>query len=194
VAPPPDREEWLDLIRRGERYALSLTHDEETARAAAHDAFIRLAERGGPWEVGYWLRTVRNIIFDAGRAAARRGERSSRGSQDALEARPAPGLSPADAVAQAMDNSATIEQLLAILEPEERELLYLADVEEMPAREIATLTGRSRAAILAQLQRIRERVRSRVPNPYASSSDSAHDLPKPTPTLAAKGGSRNDDE
>lgn len=161
---PANREELLDWLRRGERYAFSLTHDEDEARSMAHDAFVRLTERaGGIRSLPYLLRTIRNLVFDDRRAAARRRGQMAPFEPEGVAAR---DPSPAERVGHRIDTQQAIDRILALLSAEERELLYLADVEEMPAREIAELTGRSRAAILGQLARLRDRIRACIPNPF----------------------------
>ena len=163
---------FLDWHRRGVRYALALTHDEEKARGAVHEAFIRLAPSGGPRSLAYWFGTIRHIVLGEWREEARFPRSlpasTEHGPAEAF-ATPEPG--PAELVAREMDVRAAVDRILSLLTPEERELLLLADVEALPARQIARLTGRSRSAVLAQLARLRARIRQSVPNPFAHPDD-----------------------
>jgi RNA polymerase sigma-70 factor (ECF subfamily) len=149
----PSRSELEELLSRCVRYAFSLTHNEEAAHELAQEAVVRVAEHGGPWAVPYLLRTVRNRFIDGRRAAGNRPTQS-------LESVAADSTT-GDAGMREVDARDELGVVLAGLSPAERELLYLAEVEEFTTRQIAEFTGEPRNTILSRLHRIKVRLRER---------------------------------
>lgn len=145
----PNASDALDgLLRRGYRYALSLTHDPAQSEDLLQEACLRISRRGGPWQAGYLLKTIRNLLVDARRLAARK---------------PLEPLAPDDPLVQpAGDPDHGVDELaraLSQLRPEDREMLFLAAVESYTTSEIAELTGRPRGTILSALHRAKKKLR-----------------------------------
>jgi RNA polymerase sigma-70 factor (ECF subfamily) len=65
-------------------------------------------------------------------------------------------------VARAAEERALVEDALAALEPEEREILVLRDVEELPGASVAELLGLSLAAQKSRLHRARLRLAAQL--------------------------------
>lgn len=77
VAAPPSMNEPRtsdpidELLRRGYRYALSLTHDPTLSEDLLQEACLRISRRSGPWHAAYLFKTIRNLRIDASRLGAR---------------------------------------------------------------------------------------------------------------------------
>ena len=146
----PSDQDLRHLLDRLFRYALALSHDRALAEDLVQDACLAVARRGGPWEIAYLMRAVRNKFIDL-----RRRER-------VLHIAP---LDPAtDADLHAVDPdpvfpTESIDAALATLGPSERELVYLAVVEDRTTAEIATLTGHPRGTVLSTIYRAKEKLR-----------------------------------
>ncbi|MBN8247064.1 MAG: sigma-70 family RNA polymerase sigma factor [Verrucomicrobia bacterium] len=124
------------------RYTLTLTGDLETARDVVQDAFLRLWEQPAGAVEGHlaqWLFTVcRNRALDVQRKA----RRMSPLSDIALDHRPAPDPSPADAAAT-RDAALQVESILADLPLNQREVVRLKFQNQLSYQEIADITSLS---------------------------------------------------
>ena len=137
-----------DLLRRGYRYALSLSQDPAHSEELLQEACLRISRRGGPWHAGYLFKTIRNLLVDTRRAVARR------------PAEPLTDEGPRAPPPHEPDYGADeIAGALAQLRPEDREMLFLAAVESYTTAEIADLTGRPRGTILSALHRAKKKLR-----------------------------------
>ena len=146
----PSADVLSDALQRGYRYALSLTHDRERAADLVQDACVGISRRGGPWELPYLLRAIRNRHIDLHR---RRGLR--------LVSLEDGGTGPATSIgAPIADGDPRLERALGGLRTRQREVLYLSAVEGWTAAEIADLTGRPRATVLSVLARTKSRLRT----------------------------------
>lgn len=152
MADLPDEVELEHLLERGYRYALSLTHDRHVAEELLQDACVSLLQSGGQWRVASVFTAVRHRFIDRLRRRGLTMQSLEDGAEAALEAYAARGQT-----ADAPDDE--LGRALSILRPEERELLFLAAVEEMSAGEIAEMTERPRGTILSLLHRAKHKVR-----------------------------------
>ena len=134
-----------DLLRRAFRYALSLTHDRAGAEELVQDACLGVSRAGGPWRIEYLIAAIRNRHCDLCRR--RRTLEFHPLEQDVAAA---PFTS---------DGDPELESALASLRAEERELLYLAAVEEYSASRIAEMTGRPRGTVLSAIHRAKQKLR-----------------------------------
>ena len=57
-------EELEQLLQRGYRYALGLTHERARAEDLLQEACLRISKRGGPWRLAYLCTVVRNVYID----------------------------------------------------------------------------------------------------------------------------------
>lgn len=139
-----------ELLTRGFRYALSLTHNAAAAEDILQDACVGISRRGGPWHIGYLFAAVRNAWIDTGRKA-----------KLPTVAMPEPDHEPAAdrQVGAGLESHETIERLLRELEAPEREAIYLMVVEGYTAAEVAELVGSPRNTILSRVHRGKTRLR-----------------------------------
>lgn len=142
-------DELDELLQRGYRYALSLTHDSELAQDILQDACLKLSRRNGPWTIPYLITTIRTSYIDV-----LRGKRLP--TTVALNENDHPAMLEAF-VLPTFD--VALEDALAQLSDETRELLYLSVVEEYTAQELAILTKRPRGTILSLLYRTKRQLR-----------------------------------
>jgi RNA polymerase sigma-70 factor (ECF subfamily) len=134
-----------EVLQRGYRYAFSLANDREEARDLIQEACLRIAQRGGPWNLPYLLTVVRNIFIDERR---RRRVLSFRPLEEA-NAVSSPSVIPDPDLGTALQSLGSLE----------RELLFLSVVEGYTAAEIAHHTGRPRGTILSALHRTKAKLR-----------------------------------
>jgi len=149
-----ERELLQNLLQRGYRYALSLTHNNEKAEDLLQDAWLSVLSKGGPRHVGYLFATIRNRFIDLDRRAAvllveplEEGDLAGMEPQAALEAE------------EVRVELLALESALGTLRPEEREVLFLTAVEGFTAREVSQLTRRPRGTILSLAYRARIKLR-----------------------------------
>ena len=134
------------------RLARRLTRDAESARDLLQETFLRAARRASSLPRGRaaaeaWLvRTAVNLCRDRGRRRAVR-ERD----RHKLEP-PAPAGSDPERSAVAR---ASVEAALATLAPRRRAAVVLAELEELPTREVARLLGCREATVRWHLSRAR---------------------------------------
>jgi len=143
-----DRPDLDELLQRGYRYALSLTHDASRAEDLLHDAVVSVLKKKKLRELPYLITTIRNRFVDLYR-------------RDRLVV-----MQPLDDVApeildveEAPLDEVLLEEALGTLRPPEREALYLSGVEDYTAQEIADLTGRPRGTVLSLIHRARRKLR-----------------------------------
>ncbi|MHC4141075.1 MAG: RNA polymerase sigma factor [Planctomycetota bacterium] len=139
------------------RYALALTHDEWLANDLLGDACLSVLRAGGPLENAYLLKAVRSRFIDHCRRVG--GERPR---VVPLNDGACPPARPVQDDNDDTDAATTLDRALAVLRPEEREVLFLHAVAGLTAREIATISDQSRSTVLSLLQRGRSKVRQRM--------------------------------
>lgn len=142
-----------DLLHRGFRYAMALTHAAEEAEDLVHDACVAMIRSGASWEKGYLLTTIRNRFIDKYRRNRRLLFVPMEESGDVPEEE-------TDAGERDYLLSGMLEEALGELRPDERETLFLAVVEGYTAQEIAELTSRPRGTVLSLLHRTKQKLRS----------------------------------
>ncbi len=150
------RPELDELLERAFRYALSLTHDRHQAEELLQDACLALSRRNGPWRIDYLISVIRNRHIDLYRHNSRLKQRPLR------EIDRAHGNGQLNGQVNGQVNGPSHDALsaaLAELSPGERELLFLAVIEEYTAVEIARLTGRPRGTVLSSIHRTKQKLR-----------------------------------
>lgn len=139
------------------RYALALTRDEWIANDLLGDACLSVLRADGPLDTAYLLKAVRSRFIDHCRRAG--GERSRVVS---LNGEACPPARPERETHADTDAATTLDRALAALRPEEREVLFLHAVTGLTAKQIATISDRSRSTVLSLLKRGRSKVRQRM--------------------------------
>ncbi len=124
------------------RYALSLTGDLETARDVVQDTFLRLCEQPPEAVEGHLAQWLFTVCRNRARDVQRKNSRMTPLTDLDLDHRPAPEPSPAE-VAIARDTTGHVEQLLAGLPSNQREVVRLKFQQHLSYQEIAAVTSLS---------------------------------------------------
>lgn len=155
-----DIERYAVLVRRYRdryaRYAARMLGSLDAAEDAVQDAFVRaydqLAQCRDPDKfVGWFFLILRNRCFGERRRATRWMPVEAAGHV-------ASGADPAQALERAELRGRLSRALLA-LTPEQREVLVLRHVEELPYEAIAARTGASVASLKMRMHRAYDRLR-----------------------------------
>ena len=148
------------FLNRLYRYAFSLTDERDEAYELLQQAIERYL-RHQPNKVrsplSYLMRSIRNAFFDRIRHNNLYQDIVEDQQQNNAEEVISPSID--DLLIQQQD----IAQLLALLDNQERELLYLWAVEEYTIQEIADLQGVPRGTLLSRLHRLKNRLRKQLP-------------------------------
>lgn len=162
-----DRESFGMLVRHYERplYNFMVRHrlDVETSADLTQEAFLkayRSLESFQPQRSSFktWLYT---IAFNLIRDNARRHRVRSRGAdelQSQEEVRP-----PARSVETDVAVRDQLERLLGVLEDEDRSLLVLRFLQEVPYNEISEVTGMPAATIRSKVHRALKKIQEHLP-------------------------------
>jgi RNA polymerase sigma-70 factor, ECF subfamily len=141
-------------IPRLRRYARALTKNVQSADDLVQDCLERAWRKAHRWEPGTdlraWLFTVMHNCYI-------NGLRRKRPETEPMEHTEYPDPRPqsADAGLELRD----LEQGLARLSPEQREVLLLVCLEEMSYEQVAAATGVPIGTVMSRLHRARERLR-----------------------------------
>ncbi|MCU7923441.1 MAG: RNA polymerase sigma factor [Candidatus Thiodiazotropha sp. (ex Dulcina madagascariensis)] len=141
-----------ELLRRGYRYAFSLTHDKTRAEDLLQDAWVSTLKTGGVLRRAYLFSAIRSRFLDSCRRAQLVVFESLDEEVDAGQQH-----TPADEIVLA--NLQMLERSLSTLRPIEREVLLLSDLEGYTAQEISELTGHPRGTVLSLIHRSRRRLK-----------------------------------
>lgn len=156
TAPAIDETRFRDLYQRFARpvwgYLRRVTGDASIADDLLQDTFCRLLT-AGPAETdadairGWLFRVASNLAMDH----FRRQGRAPRALDEVAE--PQVSTTPRDVLA-----ARTMHDTLARLEPRERAILWLAYVEDVPHREIATAVGVREGSVRVLLFRAKQKL------------------------------------
>lgn len=155
-----DRPAFAELVRRHQdrvfRFLLRLTGSRDDALDLAQDAFLRAWQALPGWrpeaKFGTWLfQIARNAAFDLLR---RRGVVEIATEPDALPVQWRPGDDPFVRL-DAIQRLRLLEQALAGLSAEHREILLLREIEQMAYDEIAATLGLTEGTVKSRLARAR---------------------------------------
>jgi len=140
--------------------AIRLTRDPDTAADLLQDAVLRAFERFGqlrvPGSARAWLAKILTTIF------LNRYTRRTDEAAIAPEALAAPAYETPEERLLRLCDTAQVEAALAELPEDFRLTVLLADVEEMPLREIAVLCGCPIGTVASRLARARRMLRHRL--------------------------------
>jgi RNA polymerase sigma-70 factor (ECF subfamily) len=133
------------LLNEGYRYAYALTNCVQDAEDLIHDGWLKLYRRYGRVESRRLLFvTVRNLFID-------RYRRIRLIRFESLDLVEPPDMSRFNAEEPGL--KADLEELLALLRPMEREMLFLHYYQGYTAEEISVTTGRPRGTVLSIIHR-----------------------------------------
>jgi len=143
------------VLQRLFRYGFSLTHDEDTAYDLLQDA-LEISLRKAPDNADAALRYVRSIMRNRFIDQYRRDHRHPTVSFDDND-KQALIIDPR-VLEDIVIAEHEVETIMAMLEPLERELLFLWAVEGCTAQEIAERTERPRGTVLSRIHRLRQKI------------------------------------
>lgn len=138
---------------------LSITKQGETAREVTQQTFIRVYQRLADWrgvELGPWITAIACHLSINHLEKEKRHRRTIDASR--LE-QPSEEYS-----AEHEERLALIEQAIAKLAPDDRELIRLFYYHKVKTDEIARRTGLTQSNVLVRLHRIRERLKKQIGN------------------------------
>ena len=148
--------EITELVQRGYRFALSLTHNAAQAEDLVQDAWFAVLRARGPWNPQYLFTTVRNRFIDLYR-------RDRAVGFEALDHHPEPEGADESRLWDDQPGSVTLngslDAALGRLRPEERAVLYLSAVEGFTAKQIAEMLDWPRGTVLSMLHRSKNKIR-----------------------------------
>ena len=137
------------------RYGFSLTHDEDAACDLLQDA-LEISLRKIPDNADAAMRYVKSIMRNRFIDQYRRDQRHPTVSFDDNDKQPVvidPRVLEDMVIAEH-----EVESIMAVLEPLERELLFLWAVEGCTAQEIAERTDSPRGTVLSRIHRLRQKI------------------------------------
>ena len=132
-----------------------MTHSAAEAEDFVQEACLAVLKARGSWTRAYLFAAVRTRFIDAGRQTLSKPVFRPMLNGDAIDISSRPD---ANSAPDFSDDFSTLEQALARLKPEEREVLCLSGVFNLSARHIARHVGRSRGSILSLLSRSRKKL------------------------------------
>lgn len=138
-----------EILQSCFRYALSLSHDHHQAEDLVQEAFRKIIESKREINKALLMASIRNLFIDSYRRM-RLVQFEPLGEDDQF----ADLDSKLDMVAHRID----IQSALKVLQPEERELIYLNIVEGWSCQEIAKFTNRPRGTILSLIHRAKKKM------------------------------------
>lgn len=147
------REHVVDLVQRGYRFALCLTHHNAQAEDLVQDAWFSVLRAGKPFSREYLFATIRNRFIDLYRRSKVLGFEPLTEHVTPQEDDPWVGDEPIF-----LENG-RLEAALARLRPEERAALFLSAIEGYTGRQIAELMDWPRGTVLSHIHRARIKLR-----------------------------------
>jgi RNA polymerase sigma-70 factor (ECF subfamily) len=155
---------FIEIYRRYKdqvyRFAYRMTGSPDSARDVTHSCFVRLLEVPSRYDrqrasLGTYLcAAARNLSLRQASRAWR--ERSVAVSP---ELRPAPGPSPLDTLLED-ERASVVREALSALAPLHREVLILAEYEDLDLARIAQIVGAEVGAVKVRLHRARKKLRA----------------------------------
>lgn len=143
-----------EVLQRGYRFALSLTHDATRAEDLVQDAWLSVLSARGPRTRQYLFATIRNRFIDqCRRDALVFTEPLATYSDEECEV----GAWQDDPEIHVQDGA--LQRALDQLRPEERAVLFLSAVEDFTSQQIAELLDCPRGTVLSCVHRARNKLR-----------------------------------
>lgn len=140
------------LVRAAIAKAQSVVGRHDVAAEIAHDAFIKLWQKGGQFPnekaVYVWLyKTCHRAAIDHLRSAAHRRESYNKEDDSALD------LAPSAARTDGLINQQLVQKYLERLQPDEAEAFLYVTLDGMTQAEVVDLMGVSRRTVQRLLER-----------------------------------------
>ncbi len=158
-----DEEAFLEIYRRHQqrvyRFAFRMTGSSEAARDVTHDCFASLLESPGRYEAD--RAGLGTYLCAAARHRSRRyagGSWREQPSEVSPDRRPSRGPSPLELVLHD-ERVRLVRQAVLALAPLHREVLILADYEELDMATIARIVGAKVGTVKVRLHRARQKLR-----------------------------------
>jgi RNA polymerase sigma-70 factor (ECF subfamily) len=154
------RDELAGLGNGAHALAIQILGNREDAADAVHDAFAQVLARPQAWDRRrgplrpWFLRVVRNRCIDL-----LRRRRTPAGL--AVEQLADPGKPP-DAVLEARQRDEGLMRALALLRPEQRQILVLRDYADLGYAEIADVLDLAPGTVMSRLHRARTALRAQL--------------------------------
>lgn len=163
VADQPTRADLGQLLDRGFRYALALTHNEMKAEDLVQEACMRMMKKNIPWQASYFFTTIRNYFIELFRHDNRFPsiQLDSVNEKTLLREH---NLRDSESI---VADTESLEKALAHLKTEEREILFLFVIEGYTAAEIAKIIDCPRNTVLSIIHRARKKLRRRLEKEHA---------------------------
>lgn len=143
-------------------YATHMLRDPDEGQDVAQEALVRLWTHWSnvdPKGVRMWLmRTVHNLCIDRIRKRKVRGEVDA---ETRIQIEPDKGPDPGR-LAHSTELSRQISDALATLSPEDRAVVVMREIQQLPYDEIAKSIGVPLGTLKARLHRARERLRGKL--------------------------------
>lgn len=157
---PDDTIDIRELLQRGYRYALSLSHDAARAEDLVQDGWLRLLAARSPLTPGTLVRAIYCRFVELYR-------RDRRVKFEPLVEGPTDGNGNGNGKGDGEDfrfdgEDADLDAALGRLLPEERAALYLAHVAEWSTDDIGELFEWPRGTVHSVLHRLRRRLREEL--------------------------------
>jgi RNA polymerase sigma-70 factor, ECF subfamily len=144
--------------------------DPTTAEDLLQEVFLRVVKSADEWrgaaKFSTWLYTIaRNLTVDHARRAVHRDATSLDGpdrtdADTSLHDRIASAAPAADSVVADRQTKARIDDAIATLPAEQREVFLMREVMEMPFAEIATAVGASEPTVKSRMRYALEKLRA----------------------------------
>lgn len=149
-----------NLLDRGFRYAVALSHDDMQAEDLVQEACIRMIKKQKSWEPAYFFTIIRNRFIELYRHR-KNFPAVSFDETIAIDVVDEARMRDTDEMAA---NTESLERALRILSVGEREVLFLFIIEGYTAKEIAKLIDKPRNSVLSIIYRTRLKLRKILEN------------------------------
>ena len=157
------RQELVHLGNGAHALAIQILGNSDDAADAVHDAFASVLEKPESWDhrrgpfKPWFLRVVRNRCIDLVRR-----RRPSGADVDALAS---PAATP-DEQLETGERDRTLQQALAAIKPEQRQIVVLRDYLDLSYAEIATVLDVAPGTVMSRLHRARLALKDQLENDH----------------------------
>ncbi|NOR11137.1 MAG: sigma-70 family RNA polymerase sigma factor [Desulfovibrionaceae bacterium] len=157
------RADLENLLDRGFRYGVALTHDDMQAEDLVQEACMRMVKMLKPWEPAYFFAIIRNRFIEL----YRHRKKFPSIPFEEVNAKEVPDEKFLRDAEELTANTESLEKALTNLTAAEREILFLFIIEGYTAKEIAEMIDRPRNSVLSIVYRSRMKLRKILENEQA---------------------------
>ena len=140
-----------ELLRKGFRYALALTHNKTQAEDLLQDAWLAILQANGPRQLPYLYTAIRSRYIN-------QNKREQLVPCVSLNEYDIESLAAHQDDFSLWADQQSLQHSLHQLRPIERDVIYLAHYEGYTAQEIAQLTHQPRGTVLSLIHRARKKL------------------------------------